>query len=82
VLPLDEELARVGATVLVVDIQGGEVELFDFADLSRLRAVMVELHPLLIGLSGMRAVRRRLRRAGLVEHARSGNSYLFLRPDR
>ena len=41
--------------------------------------VLVELHPPLIGVRGMLAVRRRLRQAGLVQVDRAGTSYVYLR---
>ncbi|WP_420450598.1 FkbM family methyltransferase [Ilumatobacter sp.] len=77
--PADEHLAATGATVLVVDIQGGEVEFFDFADLSRVRLVLVELHPFIIGLTGVRSVRRRLRELGFDVVAREASCYLLER---
>ena len=77
---VDQHLAEVSPTVLVVDIQGGEVEFFDEADLSGVRLLLVELHPFIIGLSGVRSVRGALRSAGFEVVERSGQSYLFARP--
>ena len=80
VLALSEEMAKHRPSVLVCDIQGGETELFGFADLSSLRMVLVEVHPDMIGLAGARAVARRIRGAGLRDAGRAGQSLLFRRP--
>lgn len=77
---LNEHLAETGASVMVVDIQGGEVELFDDADLSGVRLLLVELHPFIIGLRGVLAVRSGLRDAGFDLVDRSGQSFLYERP--
>jgi len=77
--PANGHLAETGANVLVVDIQGGEVEFFEVAELSRVRLLLVELHPFIIGLSGVRAVRSKLRDENFVLVERSGQSYIFER---
>jgi FkbM family methyltransferase len=51
--------------VLICDIEGGEADLLDAADLSELRALVVEFHPKVYGVPAMRALKRRLRDAGL-----------------
>lgn len=76
-----EAKAKTRPTVLVADIQGAEVGFFGHADLAGLRMVLVELHPPLIGLSGMLSVRRNLHDAGLKEADRAGTSFVYLRPD-
>ena len=79
--PANEHLVETGATVLIVDIQGGEVEFFAIADLSRVRLVLVELHPFIIGLSGVRSVRSKLRDLGFEVVDRAGTSFLLERSD-
>lgn len=59
-------VAELRPTVLVMDIEGGELDLLAQADLSGVRAVILELHPKAYGAEGVGACRRRLRRAGLV----------------
>lgn len=81
VVPYRAALHAARPSVLVADIQGGETDLFAHADLTSLRMVLVELHPPLIGLSGMLSVRRNLRAAGLKEAGRHGTSFVYLRPD-
>lgn len=46
---LNRELARVGPTFLLVDIEGGEGEFFDYARLMTVRKLCVEVHPEVIG---------------------------------
>jgi len=41
---LEDEIAKFGATVIVCDIEGGEVELLHGADLSRIRLIIIETH--------------------------------------
>lgn len=59
-----ETCAALAPTVLVMDIEGGELNLLRHADLSGFRAVVLEFHPKVYGVSGMRACKRILRQAG------------------
>ncbi len=47
--PIDRVLAEEQATVLVMDVEGAEIDLLDRADLSGLREIIVELHPHIVG---------------------------------
>jgi len=51
-------------TVLVMDIEGGELDLLRHADLTRFRAVVIEFHPGVYGPPGMRECKSILRGAG------------------
>lgn len=51
-------------TVLVMDIEGGELEILRHADLAPFRAVVLEFHPGSYGVSGMRECKTILRDAG------------------
>lgn len=51
-------------TVLIMDIEGGELEILRYADLSYFRAIVVEFHPKIYGVEGMRECKGILRRAG------------------
>lgn len=51
-------------TVLVMDIEGGELELLKHADLSGFRAIILEFHPKVYGVGGMRSCKTILREAG------------------
>lgn len=58
-----EELAP---DVLICDIEGGELEFLQHADLTGLRAVVMEFHPGAYGREGMRACKNALLDAGFV----------------
>ena len=79
VLPLNDEIARIAPTVLIMDIQGGEGELLGFADLSGVRALLVEMHPDMLGMKRVNELRERIGTYGLREVKRSGQSFLYLR---
>ncbi len=51
-------------TVLVMDIEGGELDLLRHANLSAFRAVVLEFHPKVYGVEGMRECKDILRQAG------------------
>ncbi len=76
---LNAEIAEIKPTVLIMDIQGGEGELLSFADLDGVRLLLVEMHPDLLGVGKVNALRRRIRAAGLNETRRSGQSFLYQR---
>ena len=59
-----EVCARLRPTVLVMDIEGGELELLRHADLSGIRAMVLEYHPKAYGIGGMRECKNILRAAG------------------
>ena len=52
------------ADVLIMDIEGAELDILRHADLSRLRAVVLEFHPDSYGMGGMREAKGLLRAAG------------------
>jgi len=59
-----ETSAELGATVLIMDIEGGELELLRHADLSQFRAAVLEFHPTAYGIEGMRECKQILTDAG------------------
>lgn len=65
-LDLNEQLARLRPTFLIVDIEGGESEFFDYADLSGVRKICLETHPGLLGDLGVSRVISRILSQGLV----------------
>lgn len=66
----DTVAAEFRPDVLICDIEGGEADLLAAADLSGLRAVVIEFHPKAYGVPAMRTLKRRLRDAGLNPVAR------------
>ncbi len=53
--------------VLLIDIEGGEMELLNDADLSDIRAIVIEFHPDHYGIDGMRHCKRLLQMAGFTK---------------
>lgn len=49
-------LNEVRPTMLIIDIEGGEVDLFDHVDLTGVRKIMLEVHQPTIGRRGMKKV--------------------------
>jgi len=77
---LNDEIGRISPTFLIVDIEGAEIELMPYADLSGVRKMVVEYHPSVNGAAKANALRRRLRRQGFVECDRAGTCILYTRP--
>ncbi|HQT64581.1 MAG: hypothetical protein B7Z75_05595 [Acidocella sp. 20-57-95] len=71
---LEDEIARHKANVLICDIEGGEFELFDGADLSDIRLIIVETHDWLIGLPAVDALVRNIILAGFAIDLRDSGS--------
>ena len=53
---LDQVLATLAPTVIVSDIEGGELDLFEGADLSSARYVIMEIHPRVYGAEGVKRI--------------------------
>lgn len=72
-----------GATVLLMDIEGAELDLLRRADLTRFRAIVLEFHPAAYGIDGMQECKSILRRAGFDRVAEKSNRTVWtcLRPD-
>ena len=56
--------AELRPDVILMDIEGGELDFLEHADLGGLRAMVIEFHPKLYGVSGMRRCKSILRAAG------------------
>ncbi len=52
-IDLNEEIARIRPTFMIVDIEGGEGDLFALADLSSVNKICVETHAHVIGNEGV-----------------------------
>jgi FkbM family methyltransferase len=65
----DTTAAQFGATVLLMDIEGGELDLLRQIDLTRFRAVVLEFHPAVYGIAGMKECKAILRKAGFEQVA-------------
>jgi FkbM family methyltransferase len=62
---LRELVEEIRPTVIVCDIEGGEMGLFDAADLSSVRAMVVEFHPKVYGEDGQARILATLAAKGL-----------------
>ena len=79
-LDFDAEAARVGATVLVMDIEGGEVELLNRPVADAVRGICVELHPQVVGDEATsRCLASLLRQGFHLDLGRSQQSVALLR---
>jgi len=64
---LPDLLAAHRPDVLVMDIEGGELELLSAKDLGTIRAAVIETHPFAYGAAGLATVEANLRRLGFRE---------------
>jgi FkbM family methyltransferase len=69
-LPINQVLAENAAVVLVMDVEGGEIELLGAADLSGLREIVVELHPHIVGEDATQTMIAAIKSCGFVETGR------------
>jgi FkbM family methyltransferase len=75
---LDDMLSELDPTVLILDIEGAELELFEGAEgLGRVDRIMIELHPAIYGDAGVLKLFRELCRLGFAYQAR-GSSGAFV----
>ena len=63
---LDEAIERLRPTMLIVDIEGGEAELFDTVQLGSVSKVLIEFHPHVIGQGAVDHIKAAFQRAGFV----------------
>lgn len=66
-------------TVLVADIEGGEVELLAHAALDGIRLVVMELHPHIVGVDAIATVVARVRAQGFETEVGAGGAILVAR---
>ena len=67
---LSDMIAKVDPNVIVCDIEGGELDLFEQADLGRVRNVFMELHTRVYGGPGVVKVFENMHRLGFFYHQR------------
>lgn len=73
------EIRRINPSFLIIDIEGGEYNLFEFADLYNVKKIVIELHEKLIGKEKVECVKQRLMQAGFkVNEKKSIRDELFL----
>lgn len=65
-------------TVLICDIEGGEIDLLPALDLTGIRLVVAELHPAVIGNTGVDKILSHMKTVGLpVRHILANEVYIF-----
>ena len=77
VLNANATFKEIGATVLICDIEGAEVDLIPQLDLTGLRAAIIETHPQWIGPEGINMVFRAFMDAGLAYYHRGSHGKLL-----
>lgn len=80
VRPINTEIDRLGATFLLIDIEGAEDVLLPAIDFAKLRKVMLETHPEILGIVQSNALRRAIRRQGFKERTLDYRRFLYERP--
>ena len=81
-IDLNEVMRRHAPTVLVMDIEGGEIDLLSTLDLSTCRHVVIELHPRVYGLEGVDRCIQALSEQNMVydaKRSRGGTVVVFSR---
>lgn len=83
VTPWQDVKEEVKPTVLIMDIEGAELEFFQHADLSGIRAIVVELHRHIYHRPGMQTIRQNLADRGFQQDREisGGGVFLFCRSD-
>jgi FkbM family methyltransferase len=80
VRPFNEEVRSVKPSLLIIDIEGGEVELVPHMDLTGIRGIVIELHEQVTGPEGLQTVRQSLLARGFrLEEIGDPEHCLFLR---
>lgn len=72
-------IADFAPDVLIMDVEGAEIELFKVADLGPIRHIVVELHPHIVGEEKIAAVCDRLIEQGFVVRERDRKTSYFVR---
>ena len=76
---VNELIERHCPTVTVMDVEGGESVLIPVADLSQVRALIVEMHPHVVGAECVDGLLRNIEARGLILVERQHRTYLFSR---
>jgi FkbM family methyltransferase len=79
VQPINDRIHAINPSFLVVDIEGGEREVFDGLDFHNVRKVMLELHEHVLGAEETERVLRSIAAAGFVLDRQMGSCRLFRR---
>lgn len=79
---LNQEIYNIKPTFLIIDIEGGEYDIFKYADLSNVKKICLELHNGVLGVEKTNIVLSKLSNWGfLIDDEVSFEKELFLRRD-
>lgn len=76
---INELIERHQPSVLIMDAEGSEVELLSSANLTAIRAIILEVHPTIVGMTEIEDMLESMARQGLWLHKSRVNSRLLLR---
>jgi FkbM family methyltransferase len=76
-LPWAAVIAELRPTVLLIDIEGGELDLLERAGLAGIRAIVIEFHPKVYGRPGMQHCQALLRRQGFAPVAEKSTAHVW-----
>ena len=66
--PFKDVIQSFQPTVLIIDIEGAELDLLHNENISSLRAIIIKLHRTILGREGMKACRTALKEAGFTQN--------------
>jgi len=79
VKPFNQEVKKINPTFLIIDIEGGEYELFQNINFHSVQKILIELHPHLLNSEKVDFIKSKLYKAGFViNHQFSDDEELFL----
>ncbi|MCY7275501.1 MAG: FkbM family methyltransferase [Phormidesmis sp. CAN_BIN44] len=79
VISLNDEIKRINPSMLIVDIEGGEYDLFQIVDLHNIQKIVIEVHEAFIGPEKVAIVMSKLAQAGFrVDQRYSSKQELLL----
>jgi FkbM family methyltransferase len=79
VRPFNEMVEVLDPSFLIVDIEGGEYALFEYADLGRVRKLMIETHPKVLGAEKVDLMLKRIGHRGFDLRESIKDCFLFFR---
>jgi len=78
-IQFDKEIMKIRPTVIIIDIEGGEYDLLFQSDFGTCRAMLIELHPMVLGPVKIAEALARVSALGFETVNRDGDTYLLER---
>lgn len=60
----DQEIQRINPTFLIIDIEGGEYDLVQYANFHNVKKILIEIHPNILGVEKANFVKNKLKESG------------------